>query len=272
MATATAATTTTTPRRTATALPPGRRTQASITTGTIIGRRFVRSLTNLPAARRTSRSRLSTSRTPWRSAAQRPRPPVARLVEQVLGLGRVDPATRDDLGTGEHLARSDVDGDEDHDHALLGEHAPVAQHAVADVADDAVDVQVAGRHAARLRRARRRSSSMTSPSSHTSTWSAGDAHHAARAGRGHQVAVLAVHRHEPLGLRRVSRSLQLFGLGVARDVHVGDAGVDHLGAGAEQAVDDPVDVALVAGDGVAATGSRCRRSPIFSQLVLAARP
>ncbi len=38
--------------------------QASITTGTIIGRRLVRSLTNLPAARRTSRSRASTSRTP----------------------------------------------------------------------------------------------------------------------------------------------------------------------------------------------------------------
>ena len=44
------------------------KTHASITTGTIIGRRLVRSLTNLPAARRTSRSSASTSRTPADSA------------------------------------------------------------------------------------------------------------------------------------------------------------------------------------------------------------
>ena len=42
----------------------------------------------------------------------------------------------------------DVDGDDDDDHALLGQHPAVAQHAVADVADDAVDVEVAGRHLA----------------------------------------------------------------------------------------------------------------------------
>ena len=40
----------------------------------------------------------------------------------------------------------DVDGDDHDDDALLGQHPPVAQHAVADVADDAVDVEVAGRH------------------------------------------------------------------------------------------------------------------------------
>ena len=40
----------------------------------------------------------------------------------------------------------DVDGDDDDDHALLGQHPAVAQHALADVADDAVDVEVAGRH------------------------------------------------------------------------------------------------------------------------------
>ncbi len=39
-----------------------------------------------------------------------------------------------------------VDGDDDDDDAFLGEHAPVAQHALADVADDAVDVQVARGH------------------------------------------------------------------------------------------------------------------------------
>ena len=78
---------------------------ASITTGTIIGRRVVRSLTNLPAARRTSRSSASTSRTPGRQRRlDRRGDRVARLVEQVLGLGRVDPAAGDDLGTDEHLA------------------------------------------------------------------------------------------------------------------------------------------------------------------------
>ena len=43
----------------------------------------------------------------------------------------------------------------------------------------------------------------------------------------------------------------LVGLGVTGGVHVGDAGVDHLDAGAQQPVDHAVDVALVAGDRVA---------------------
>ena len=68
---------------------------------------------------------------------------VLRLLEQLLGLGRVDPAAGDDLGAGDDLARLRVDGDDHHDHALLGEVLAVAQHAVADVADDPVDVQVA---------------------------------------------------------------------------------------------------------------------------------
>ena len=71
---------------------------ASITTGTIIGRRRVRSLTNLPAARRTSRSSASTSRTPVGQRRLDGRGDrVARLVEQVLGLGCVHPAAGDDL-------------------------------------------------------------------------------------------------------------------------------------------------------------------------------
>ena len=71
---------------------------------------------------------------------------VAGLVEQILGLGRVDPAPGDDLRAGEHPAGSDVDGGDDHDDALLGQHPPVPQHAPAHIADDAVDVEVAGRH------------------------------------------------------------------------------------------------------------------------------
>ena len=39
-----------------------------------------------------------------------------------------------------------VDGDDHDHHALLGQHPAVAEHALADVADDAVDVEVAGGH------------------------------------------------------------------------------------------------------------------------------
>ena len=48
-------------------------------------------------------------------------------------------------GPADDLAALGVDGDHHHDHPLLGQHPPVAQHPVADVADDAVDVEVAGR-------------------------------------------------------------------------------------------------------------------------------
>ena len=43
------------------------------------------------------------------------------------------------------LLVADVDRDHDDDDALLGQHPAVPQHALADVAHDAVDVQVAGR-------------------------------------------------------------------------------------------------------------------------------
>src|SRR4029078_10819252 len=72
---------------------------------------------------------------------------VARLVEQVLGFRCVHPPPGDDLRAHQHLARPDVDGDDDHDHTLFGEHLAVAQHALADVADDPVYVEVTGRDA-----------------------------------------------------------------------------------------------------------------------------
>ena len=78
-----------------------------------------------------------------------------------------------------------VDGDDHDDDALLGERAPVAQHAVADVADDAVDVHVAGGHRAPFDVERRRASSVTtSPSSQTSTWSSAHADLACELARG----------------------------------------------------------------------------------------
>ena len=46
------------------------------------------------------------------------------------------------------MAGAGVDGDDDDDHAFLGQELAVPQHPGADVADDAVDVKVTGRHLA----------------------------------------------------------------------------------------------------------------------------
>ena len=142
-----------------------------------------------------------------------------------------------------------VDGDDDHDHALLGEHAAVAQDALADVADDAVDVQVAGRHPSD------RGQSVVGELEHVAVLAqqhvvVGDTHRPPEPGVGDEMAILAVDRHVVVGPHDRQVGLDLVGLGVPGGVDVDDAGVDDLGAGAQQAVDDAVDVALVAGDRV----------------------
>ena len=118
-----------------------------MTTGITAGRRFVCSLMNLPSVRRALRRMVSKSVAPvGRGLDRSSRTAVLRLLEERLGLGGVHPALGDDLRAAHDLAGALVDGDDHDDHALLGELAPVAQHALADVADDAVDVEVAGRH------------------------------------------------------------------------------------------------------------------------------
>ncbi len=125
--------------------------QTSMTTGTIMGRRRVRSCTNRPRAERARRLRVSKSAT---AAVRRLRlldggqHHLAGLVEQLLRLGGVHPAPGDYLGPGEDVAGARVDRDDDDDDALLGQELAVPQHPPAHVADDAVDVQVAGRHLA----------------------------------------------------------------------------------------------------------------------------
>ena len=167
----------------------------------------------------------------------------------------------------------DVDGDDHHDHALLGQHPAVAQHALADVADDAVDVQVAGRHPAGRRssavvgerRARRR----------PRTRARG---RAARPSAAPSLAWATRWRyspwigHEPLGLGDRQERLELLGLGVAGGVHVGDAGVHDLGAERAAARRSPR-LTLHSLPGIAwlRAGSPCRRRR-SSPLVLAARP
>ena len=122
------------------------RRQTSMTTGITIGRRRVRSSMNRPRERRACRRIVSKSVRAFAGRRfERGLHGLLRVLEEVFGLGRVHPAARHDLGTGHDLAAARVDRDDDDDDAFLGEHAPVAQHAVADVADDAVDVHVAGR-------------------------------------------------------------------------------------------------------------------------------
>ena len=55
----------------------------------------------------------------------------------------------------------------------------------------------------------------------------------------HEVPVLAVDGHEPVGLHDVDEELQLLLRRVPRHVHARVPAVDHLGAGAVQRVDDP---------------------------------
>ena len=148
--------------------------QTSMTTGMTAGRRRVRSSMNRPSDLRAWRRMVSKSVAPSSAASAIDASTTClRLLEQVLGLGRVDPTAGDDLGTGHDLAGLRVDGDDHDDDALLGQVAPVAEHAVADVADDAVDVHVARRAppGARPRAPSRARSVTTSPSSQTSTWS-----------------------------------------------------------------------------------------------------
>ena len=73
---------------------------------------------------------------------------LAGLAEELLGLGRVDPAPGLDHRRAAQGALLAVDRDDDHHHALLGQLLAVAQHAVPDVAHRAVDVDVAGGHLA----------------------------------------------------------------------------------------------------------------------------
>ena len=180
-----------------------------MTTGMIAGRRRVRSLMNLPSERRAWRRIVSKSVAPSSAASGERRPDRGlRLLEQLVGLGRVHPAAGDDLGPGDELAGGGVDGDDHDDQALLGEVAPVAQHAEADVADDAVDVLVARGHRPPLDLDAARLVGVvvdpsTSPSSHTSTCLGGTPTVSARRGVVHHVPVLAVHGHEPLGLHEV---------------------------------------------------------------------
>src|SRR4051794_7263194 len=169
---------------------------------------------------------------------------LAGFLEEVLGFGRVDPAPGQDLGAADDLAGADVDGDDDHHHALFAEHTPVAQDAVADVTHDAVDVEEAGRHlvdelgtvVGQL------DDVAVLGQQHVRL---GDAHLHRQPRVVDEMTELAVHRDEELGLGDRQERLQFLLLGVAADVHVGNARVHDLGTEPVEPVDDLVDVVLV---------------------------
>ena len=175
---------------------------------------------------------------------------VAGRVEQVFGFRRVDPPTGDDLGPDEHLAGLDIDGHNDDHNAFFGQFLPVAQHSLADVTNDPIDVEVARRNAAdRVETPLGKFDDVAVFAQQHAL--ATDAHHLCEAGVGHHVAVLPMDRYVPLRVDDREVCLDVVGLRMTGGVHVPDAGVHDFGAEAQQPVDHPVDIALVAGDGVA---------------------
>ena len=98
-----------------------------------------------------------------------------------------------------------------------------------DVADDAVDVEIAGRHASRERCALVGELDHVAVLAHEDVVPP-DAHRLGETCVRVHVSVFAVDRHEPFRLDDRQVGLQLVGLRVAGRVHVSDAGVDHLRA------------------------------------------
>src|SRR6266508_60519 len=150
-----------------------------------------------------------------------------RFADQLLGFGRVDPSPGDDLGAGDDLTRSRIDGDDHHDDTLLGQAATVAQHAVAHVADDAVDVEVPGGHRPLLELdAGAIDGEGVAVLAHDDLLGR-DADLLGQLGVMDHVPVLAVDGDEELRLQEVEDELQLLLRGVPGDVHGGVAAVDN---------------------------------------------
>src|SRR5205807_4276338 len=179
------------------------------------------------------------------------------LLEQGLGLGGVDPAPGDDLGAGEDLPGLGIHGHDHHHHALLGQGPAVAQHTVADVAHDAVDVEVPGRHlTGEVQPAVAEGDDVAVlAQQHVSLR---HPHGDGQTGVVGQVAELAVHGDEVLGAGHGQHGLQLALHGVPAHVHLGQPGVDHLGAQAVEAVHDLGHRSLVARYGVGAEDDQVR--------------
>ena len=161
---------------------------------------------------------------------------------------RVLEAADQEVGRVGERAGVGVDDRQHGDHALLGERAAVLERGLGDPADDlAVDVHVARRDLAgdlRLALDQVDDDAVVGQDDAVGVDAGADR----EVGVGAQVAVLAVDRHDVARLHEVVAVDELTGAGVARDVHLGVALVDDVGAPAGEAVDDAGDGVLVAGD------------------------
>ena len=217
-----------------------------MTTGMIIGRRRCCVLTQRPTTRRITCWNPCWSRVPvLRRLGERGDDLRQDVVEHRLVLGE---AASLDLGPDDHATGLLVDGDEDRDEALLGEHTSVLEVGVGDLADrGAVDVHVSEveladhldvavlqvEHDAVVPDDGRR---------------LGDARLDGERGVRGEVPVLAVDRQHVARAQDVV-AVQQFACGrVAAHVNLRVALVHHLRAELRQAVDDAVDRVLVAGD------------------------
>ena len=200
--------------------------------------------------------------------------PLDGLGHERVRLVEVDEAAGHDLGPADEVAGLLVDGDHDHEHAVVGERAAVAQHDVADLAHrQAVDVHVAGRRPGVPRRAEPSAkNSIGLPFSMMKMFSGATPSLDRQAAVLDQHPELAVDRDEVLRLGQVEHQLQLFLAGVAGDVRALDGVVVDVGAGLEQVVDRARDVLLVARDRARADDDRVAGLDLHEAVVAVGHP
>ena len=196
-----------------------------------------------------------------------------RLVHDRVLLVEMDEAAGDDLGPADDVARLLVDGHDDHEHAVVRERSPVAEHDLADVADrEAVHEHVAGGHLL--------AAAGGAVGEDLDRLAVLDDEHVLRcdARLDRETAVLDLHpelavdRDEVLRLRQAEHQLQLLLARVSRHVGPLDRVVVHVRAGLEQVVDGPADVLLVAGNRARADDDRVALLDLDEAMVAVRHP
>ena len=199
--------------------------------------------------------------------------PLERLVHDRVLLVQVDEAPGHDLGPADDRAGLLVDRHDDHEHAVVGERAPVAQDDVPDVADrQPIDVDVAGGDRTARRAVPSAANSIGVPFSRMNTFSGATPVSIARR------PCWTCIRNSPcigmkcFGLVRPEHQLQLFLAGMTGHVRALDRVVEDVRAGLEQVVDRARDRFLVAGDRAGADDHRVARLDLDESVVAVGHP